>query len=63
MENFKNIDFLSMLIASCCLTLYFLFHFGISNFPPKIAFTFLSVTFIIFSIYALKAIIEKFKEN
>jgi len=63
MENFKNPEFVWSLIAACCLTLFFLDFFEVVDFRPAVAYGFFSVTFIIFSVYAIKSFVEQYRER
>lgn len=59
MENFKNIHFLSMLIASFFFTLFLMDILSMTNFSLKSRYLFLSITFVIFSFYALGSFLKK----
>jgi hypothetical protein len=59
MENFKNVNFVLMVVVSFCLTLFFMGRMGWTGFSSKVTFLFGTIAFGIMSIAAITAFISK----
>jgi hypothetical protein len=62
MENLKNINFIGMLVASACFTLFKMGRLGWTGFSAKMTYVFGFIAFAILSTFALVAILSRSKK-
>ena len=59
MENFKNINFIGMVVVSACSTLFIMGRLGWTGFSAKTTYVFGFIAFAILSTFALVAILSR----
>lgn len=63
MGNFKNIDFIGMVVASACFILFIMGRLGWTGFSAKMTYVFGFIAFGILSTFALGAILSRSRKN
>lgn len=62
MQNFKNVNFIGIALASVCIILFLMGRLGWTGFSTKMTYLFGSITFTILSAFALAAILSRNKK-